>query len=41
MIWLTRDMVEAVHQDSLARFGGADGLRDEGLRSCAANPPPA
>jgi death on curing protein len=31
MIWLTRDMVEAFHQESLARFGGADGLRDEGL----------
>jgi death on curing protein len=31
MIWLTRDMVEAFHRESLARFGGADGLRDEGL----------
>jgi len=31
MIWLTRDMVEAFHRESLVRFGGADGLRDEGL----------
>ncbi len=41
MICLTGDMVEAFHQESLARFGGADGLPDEGLRSSAANPPPA
>ena len=31
MIWLTRHMVEAFHRESLVRFGGADGLRDEGL----------
>ena len=31
MIWLARDMVEAFHRESLARFGGADGTRDEGL----------
>ena len=31
MIWLTREMVEAFHRESLARFGGADGVRDEGL----------
>jgi death on curing protein len=31
MLWLTRDMVEAFHRESLARFGGADGTRDEGL----------
>ena len=31
MIWLTRNMVEAFHRESLSRFGGADGLRDEGL----------
>ena len=31
MIWLTRDMVEAFHRESIARFGGADGIRDEGL----------
>ena len=31
MTWLTRNMVEAFHRESLVRFGGADGLRDEGL----------
>ncbi len=31
MIWLTRNMVEVFHRESLSRFGGADGLRDEGL----------
>ncbi len=31
MIWLTRDMVEAFHRESLVRFGGAEGTRDEGL----------
>jgi death on curing protein len=31
MIWLTRDMVEVFHRESLVLFGGADGLRDEGL----------
>jgi death on curing protein len=31
MIWLTRSTVEAFHRESLARFGGADGVRDEGL----------
>jgi death on curing protein len=31
MIWLDRNMVEAFHAESLARFGGADGLRDEEL----------
>lgn len=31
MLWLTRDMVEAFHQESIARFGGADGIRDKGL----------
>jgi death-on-curing protein len=31
MIWLTKDMVEAFHRESLARFGGSDGLRDGGL----------
>ncbi len=31
MIWLTKDMVESFHRESLVRFGGSDGLRDEGL----------
>jgi death-on-curing protein len=33
--WLTRRMVEAFHQESLARFGGAGGVRDEGLLESA------
>jgi len=33
--WLTRRMVEAFHKESLARFGGAGGLRDEGLLESA------
>jgi death on curing protein len=35
MIWLTRDMVEVFHRESLVLFGGADGLRDEGLLQSA------
>lgn len=35
MRWLTRRMVEAFHRESLARFGGADGVRDEGLLESA------
>ena len=39
MIWLTRNMVGAFHRESLERFGGADGLRDEGfLLSALARP---
>lgn len=33
--WLTRRMVEAFHQESLAGFGGASGLRDGGLLESA------
>jgi len=33
--WLTRRMVEAFHQESLARFGGAGGVRDESLLESA------
>lgn len=33
--WLTRRMVEAFHTESLARFGGATGIRDEGLLESA------
>jgi death on curing protein len=35
MIWLTLDMVEAFHRESLVRFGGADGVRDMGLLESA------
>lgn len=31
MNWLTKDMVDVFHRESLTRFGGSDGLRDEGL----------
>ena len=33
--WLTRAMVLALHQESLAVFGGHGGLRDEGLLESA------
>lgn len=33
--WLTRDMAVAFHRESVARFGGADGIRDEGLLESA------
>lgn len=37
--WLTRQMVEAFHAESIARFGCEDGLRDEGfLESALARP---
>ena len=34
-VWLTRDVVDAVHQELLARFGGLSGVRDEGLLESA------
>ena len=37
--WLTRAMVVALHQESLALFGGLAGVRDEGpLESALARP---
>lgn len=33
--WLTRAMVMALHQESLAIFGGLGGIRDEGLLESA------
>jgi death on curing protein len=35
MKWLTRQMVEVFHRESLFRFGGAHGLRDAGLLESA------
>lgn len=35
MFWLTKDMVDVFHRESLARFGGADGVRDVGLLESA------
>ena len=35
MKWLTIEMVEGFHRESLAMFGGSDGLRDRGLLESA------
>ncbi len=34
-VWLLRSAVLAVHRLMIARFGGADGIRDEGLLDSA------
>ena len=39
--FLTREAVLAIHAAQLARFGGADGLRDEGLLDSALAQPAA
>ena len=39
MIWLTYPMVESFHRESLAQFGGGEGLRDVGLLESALNRP--
>ncbi len=39
MIWLTYAMVESFHRESLAQFGGGDGLRDVGLLESALDRP--
>ena len=38
-IWLTREVVLAVQEELLARFGGMSGLRDETLLESALNRP--
>ena len=38
-IWLTDDQVIAIHSRQLRRFGGAPGLRDEGLLRAAIERP--
>jgi death on curing protein len=38
-IWLSDEFVLALHQEMLAEFGGADGVRDEGLLDSAINRP--
>ena len=35
MNWLTSDMVEVFHRESLVHFGGAEGVRDNGLLQSA------
>jgi death-on-curing protein len=37
--WLTRQMIEAVHEEQLAIHGGAAGLRDEGMLESALDRP--
>jgi hypothetical protein len=32
-IWLSAEIVIAIHDEQLAEFGGSPGLRDEGARS--------
>jgi death-on-curing protein len=34
-IWLPRAVIDAIHQELLARFGGLSGVRDEGLLESA------
>lgn len=33
--WLTPAMVQALHRESIARFGGSEGMRDAGLLESA------
>jgi death-on-curing protein len=37
--WLSRQLVETLHAESLSRFGGTPGLRDEGLLESALSGP--
>jgi len=34
-VWIDKEVILAVHQELIARFGGADGIRDEGLLDSA------
>lgn len=38
-IWISVDLAIAIHQRQLAEHGGAEGLRDPGLRESALNRP--
>ena len=38
-LWLTAEVILAVQEELLARFGGLEGLRDEGLLDSALNRP--
>ena len=38
-IWVLREVVFMLHEQSLARFGGSSGLRDKGLLDSALNRP--
>jgi len=37
--WLSKKLVHGLHAESLDRFGGSPGQRDEGLLESALNPP--
>jgi len=37
--WVLREVVSAAHEQSLAQFGGLDGVRDEGLLDSALGKP--
>lgn len=39
VVWLTSDLVVAIHGEQLARFGGPDGIRDLGLLESALGRP--
>lgn len=38
-VWITREVAVAIQRQLLARFGGLDGIRDEGLLESALNRP--
>lgn len=38
-LWLTRPIIEAIHDEQLAIHGGASGLRDEGMLESALDRP--
>ncbi len=35
MVWLSRELIQAIHDEQLAEHGGASGIRDEGLLESA------
>ncbi|MBM3853147.1 MAG: type II toxin-antitoxin system death-on-curing family toxin [Verrucomicrobia bacterium] len=39
-VWVLREVVLLMHEQSLAQFGGSTGLRDEGLLDSALGRPP-
>ena len=39
IVWLTRDLVQAIHARQLKLFGGPPGLRDEGALESALGQP--
>ena len=39
-VWVLREVVLTLHEQSLAQFGGSAGVRDEGLMASALGKPP-